>query len=163
MPTKLLERNPVRINQSSKAIMKILNSNAFHSPNEDKVGCLVGHALFGDGAAIIGSDPETLIEKPILQRVSAAQVMILDSEQAIEDHVGEMELSIHLPEDAHKLITINVDAALQEVFTPIGGGSSDRNSLFWAVHAGGRAILDEVESKLGLKEEKLGVVCIPCT
>ena len=74
-----------------------------------------------------------------------------------------MELSIHLPEDAHKLITINVDAALQEVFTPIGGGSSDRNSLFWAVHAGGRAILDEVESKLGLKEEKLGVVCIPCT
>ncbi|KAJ6971233.1 hypothetical protein D5086_027596 [Populus alba] len=137
--------------------MKILNSNAFHSPNEDKVGFLVGQALFGGGAAIIGSDPETLIEKPILQRVSAAQVMILDSEQAIEDHVGEMELAIHLSEDAHKLITINVDAALQEVFTPIGGGSSDWNSFFWAVHAGGRAILDEVESKLGLKEEKLGV------
>lgn len=138
--------------------MKMLNSNAFHSPNEVKVGCLVGQALFGDGAAIIGSDPETLIEKPILQLVSAAQVTILDSAlQAIEDHVGEMELSIHLSEDAHKLITINVDAALQEVFTPIGGGSSDWNSLFWAVHAGGRAILDDVESKLGLKEEKLGV------
>lgn len=133
--------------------MKILNSNAFHSPNEVKVGCLVGQALFGDGAAITGSDPETLI----LQLVSAAQVTILDSVQAIEDHVGEMELSIHLSEDAHKLITINVHAALQEVFTPIGGGSSDWNSLFRAVHAGGRAILDEVESKLGLKEEKLGV------
>jgi chalcone synthase len=77
------------------------------------VGCLVGQALFGDGAAIIGSDPDTLIEKPILQLVSAAQVTILDSVQAIEDHVGEMELSIHLSEDAHKLITINVDAALQ--------------------------------------------------
>jgi chalcone synthase len=89
--------------------MKILNSNAFHSPNEVKVGCLVGQALFGDGAAITGSDPETLI----LQLVSAAQVTILDSVQAIEDHVGEMELSIHLSEDAHKLITINVDAALQ--------------------------------------------------
>jgi len=90
--------------------MKILNSNAFHSPNEVKVGCLVGQALFGDGAAIIGSDPDTLIEKPILQLVSAAQVTILDSVQAIEDHVGEMELSIHLSEDAHKLITINVHA-----------------------------------------------------
>ncbi|KAJ6869774.1 chalcone synthase-like [Populus alba x Populus x berolinensis] len=136
--------------------MKILNSNAFHSPNEDKVGCLVGQALFGDGAAIIGSDPETLIEKPILQLVSAAQVMILDSEQAIEDHVGETELSIHLSEDAHKLITINVDAPLQEVFTPIGGGSVI-GTRFFGLFIGGRATLDEVESKLGLKEEKLGV------
>ncbi|XP_011041580.1 PREDICTED: chalcone synthase-like [Populus euphratica] len=138
-------------------MMKILNSNAFHSHNEDEVGCLVGQALFGDGAAIIGSDPETQIEKPLLQLVSAAQVMILDSEQAIEDHTAEMELSIHLSEDAHELITTNVDAALREILTPIGGGSSDWNSLFWAVHAGGRAILDEVESKIGFKVEKLGV------
>uniref|UniRef100_A0A6M2E785 Chalcone/stilbene synthase C-terminal domain-containing protein n=1 Tax=Populus davidiana TaxID=266767 RepID=A0A6M2E785_9ROSI len=109
----------------------------------------VASSLFGDGAAIIGSDPETLIEKPILQLVSAAQVMILDS-------VGEMELSIHLSEDAHKLITINVDAALQEVFTPIGGGSVI-GTRFFGLFIGGRATLDEVESKLGLKEEKLGV------
>uniref|UniRef100_A0A6N2KHE9 Chalcone/stilbene synthase C-terminal domain-containing protein n=1 Tax=Salix viminalis TaxID=40686 RepID=A0A6N2KHE9_SALVM len=37
------------------------------------------------------------------------------------------------------------------------GVLSDWNSLFWAVHAGGRAILDGVEAKLKLNREKLGV------
>jgi chalcone synthase len=131
----------------------------FHAPNEDQLGCLVGQALFGDGAgaAIIGSDPDTLVEKPIFQLVSAAQIMIPDSEHAIEGHVREMGLLIHLSEDVPKLISDNVEAALREVVTPIGGVLSDWNSLFWAVHAGGRAILDGVEAKLKLKKEKLGV------
>ncbi|KAJ6978215.1 hypothetical protein NC653_029953 [Populus alba x Populus x berolinensis] len=131
----------------------------FHAPNEAQLGCLVGQALFGDGAgaAIIGSDPDTLVEKPIFQLVSAAQIMIPDSEHAIEGHVREMGLLIHLSEDVPKLISDNVEAALREVVAPIGGVLSDWNSLFWAVHAGGRAILDGVEAKLKLKREKLGV------
>uniref|UniRef100_A0A6N2KB92 Chalcone/stilbene synthase N-terminal domain-containing protein n=1 Tax=Salix viminalis TaxID=40686 RepID=A0A6N2KB92_SALVM len=50
---------------------------------------VVGQALFGDGAgaAIIGSDPDPLVEKPIFQLVSAAQITIPDSEHAIEGHV----------------------------------------------------------------------------
>ncbi|XP_061956640.1 chalcone synthase-like [Populus nigra] len=131
----------------------------FHAPNEAQLGCLVGQALFGDGAgaAIIGSDTDTLVEKPIFQLVSAAQIMIPDSEHAIEGHVREMGLLVHLSEDVPKLISDNVEAALREVVTPIGGVLSDWNSLFWAVHAGGRAILDGVEAKLKLKKEKLGV------
>lgn len=40
-----------------------------------------------------------------------------------------------------------------EAFTPLG--IDDWNSLFWITHPGGPAILDEVESKLGLMEEKM--------
>ncbi|KAB5532441.1 hypothetical protein DKX38_019111 [Salix brachista] len=131
----------------------------FHAPNEAQLGCLVGQALFGDGAgaAIIGSDPDPLVEKPIFQLVSAAQITIPNSEHAIEGHVRENGLMIHLSEDVPKLISDNVEAALREVVTPIGGVLSDWNSLFWAVHAGGRAILDGVEAKLKLNKEKLGV------
>ncbi|KAG5234554.1 chalcone synthase [Salix suchowensis] len=120
----------------------------FHAPNEAQLGCLVGQALF---------DPDTLAEKPIFQLVSAAQITIPDSEHAIEGHVRENGLVIHLSEDVPKLISDNVEAALREVVTPIGGVLSDWNSLFWAVHAGGRAILDGVEAKLKLNREKLGV------
>ncbi|KAJ6417704.1 hypothetical protein OIU84_001141 [Salix udensis] len=101
--------------------------------------------------------PDPLVEKPIFQLVSAAQITIPDSEHAIEGHVRENGLMIHLSEDVPKLISDNVEAALREVVTPIGGVSSDWNSLFWAVHAGGRAILDGVEARLKLNKEKLGV------
>ncbi|KAG6754489.1 hypothetical protein POTOM_042528 [Populus tomentosa] len=79
------------------------------------------------GAAIIGSDLDTLVEKPIFQLVSAAQIMIPDSEHAIEGHVREMGLLIHLSEDVPKLISDNVEAALREVVAPIGGVLSDWN------------------------------------
>ncbi|CAK7337240.1 unnamed protein product [Dovyalis caffra] len=136
-----------------------ITAMTFHAPNEAQLECLVGQALFGDGAgaAIVGSDPDSLIEKPIFQLVSAAQITIPDSEHAVEGHLREMGLLIHLSQDVPELISDNIEVALQEVFTPTGGGSSDWNSLFWAVHPGGRAILDGIEEKLGLKEEKLGV------
>ncbi|KAJ0043984.1 hypothetical protein Pint_17983 [Pistacia integerrima] len=51
------------------------------------------------------------------------------------------------------LIANHIENRLVEVFHPLG--ISDWNSIFWATHPGGRAILDQVEAKLGLKPEKL--------
>ncbi|KAI3777281.1 hypothetical protein L1987_47080 [Smallanthus sonchifolius] len=42
---------------------------------------------------------------------------------------------------------------LERAVSPLG--LSDLNSLFWIVHPGGRAILDQVELKLSLNKEKL--------
>jgi chalcone synthase len=127
----------------------------FRGPSDAHLDNLVGQALFGDGAAaiIVGADPMLKVEKPLFELVSTAQTILPDSDGAIEGHLREVGLTFHLQEDVPRLISKNIEKSLVEAFQPLG--FSDWNSLFWIAHPGGPAILNQVESKLGLKSEKL--------
>lgn len=127
----------------------------FRGPTEVYLDSMIGQALFGDGAGavIVGADPDESIERPIFQLVWAAQTILPDSAGAIDGHLREVGLSFHLLKDVPGLISKNIEKAMDDAFKPIG--IDDWNSLFWIAHPGGPAILDQVEAKLGLKEEKL--------
>ncbi|KAM3337585.1 hypothetical protein P3S68_031910 [Capsicum galapagoense] len=127
----------------------------FHGPSDTDLDVFVGQVLFGDGAAavIIGSDPILEVEKPLFELVSATQTLIPDTRYAVYGKTSEVGLTFHLHKDVTKLISNNVEKSLTEIFEPLG--IFDWNSIFWVVHAGGRAILDQVELKLGLEPEKL--------
>nr|Q9LKP7.1 RecName: Full=Chalcone synthase; AltName: Full=Naringenin-chalcone synthase [Dianthus monspessulanus]AAF81743.1 chalcone synthase [Dianthus monspessulanus] len=127
----------------------------FRGPTEAALDSMVGQALFGDGAGalIVGSDPDLSIERPLFQMAWAGQTLLPDSEGAIDGHLREVGLTFHLLKDVPGIISKNITNALEEAFSPIG--VSDWNNLFWIAHPGGPAILDQVEAKLGLKEEKL--------
>nr|UJP17035.1 chalcone synthase CHS [Chrysanthemum x morifolium] len=127
----------------------------FRGPNDTHLDSLVGQALFGDGAAavIVGSDPDLTKERPLFEMISAAQTILPDSEGAIDGHLREVGLTFHLLKDVPGLISKNIEKALTQAFSPLG--ISDWNSIFWIAHPGGPAILDQVELKLGLKEEKM--------
>ncbi|KAK8653180.1 hypothetical protein V6N13_127190 [Hibiscus sabdariffa] len=102
-------------------------------PSDTHLDSLVGQALFGDGAAAI----------------------IIDG--AIDGHLREVGVTFHLLKDVPGLISKNIEKSLVEAFSPIG--IKDWNSIFWIAHPGGPAILDQVEAKLGLKEDKLRATC----
>ncbi|XP_078434041.1 chalcone and stilbene synthase family protein [Wolffia australiana] len=127
----------------------------FRGPTDTHLDSLVGQALFGDGAAaiIVGSDPDPALERPLFQIVSAAQTLLPDSHGAIDGHLREVGLTFHLLKDVPGLISKNIEKSLVEAFQPLD--ISDWNSLFWIAHPGGPAILDQVEEKLALKQEKL--------
>ncbi|CAN0876019.1 Chalcone synthase [Linum grandiflorum] len=127
----------------------------FRGPSDTHLDSLVGQALFGDGAAavIVGADPDTAVESPMFELVSAGQTILPDSEGAIDGHLREVGLTFHLLKDVPGLISKNIEKSLVEAFKPLG--ISDWNSLFWIAHPGGPAILDQVEEKLGLKPEKM--------
>ncbi|MCL7052150.1 hypothetical protein MKW94_015657 [Papaver nudicaule] len=130
----------------------------FRGPSDTHVDSLVGHALFSDGAGamIVGSDPNAtnlVAEHPIFQIVSASQTVLPDSENHIGGHTREVGLMVNLSKEVASLVSKNIEKSLDKAFTPIG--ISDWNSLFWIAHPGGPAILDQVEQKLGLKEDKL--------
>nr|ADF57184.1 chalcone synthase [Siraitia grosvenorii] len=127
----------------------------FRGPSHAHLDSLVGQALFGDGAAavIIGSDPDLDIERPLYELVWTGTTILPDSEGAIDGHLREVGLTFHLLKDVPGLISKNIEKSLKEAFTPLG--ISDWNSIFWIAHPGGPAILDQVEAKLGLKEEKM--------
>ncbi|XP_076955504.1 chalcone synthase-like [Bidens hawaiensis] len=127
----------------------------FRGPTDTHLDSLVGQALFGDGAAalIVGSDPDLETERPLFQMISAAQTILPDSEGAIDGHLREVGLTFHLLKDVPGLISKHIEKALVQAFSPLG--ISDWNSIFWIAHPGGPAILDQVESKLSLTEEKM--------
>ncbi|MED6105893.1 Chitin synthase, class 2 [Stylosanthes scabra] len=127
----------------------------FRGPSDTHLDSMVGQALFGDGAAavIVGADPDTTVESPLFQMVSASQTILPDSDGAIDGHLREVGLTFHLLKDVPGIISKNIEKSLTEAFAPIG--ISDWNSIFWIAHPGGPAILDQVEAKLKLKEEKL--------
>ncbi|KAA0048584.1 chalcone synthase 2 [Cucumis melo var. makuwa] len=127
----------------------------FRGPSETHLDSMVGQALFGDGAGavIVGSDPDLSAERPLYELVWTGSTVLPDSEGAIDGHLREVGLTFHLLKDVPGLISKNIEKSLKEAFTPLG--ISDWNSIFWIAHPGGPAILDQVEAKLSLKEEKM--------
>ncbi|KAK8923763.1 Bibenzyl synthase [Platanthera zijinensis] len=128
----------------------------FRAPSEEHQDDVVTQALFADGASalIIGADPiEEANERASFVIFSTTQVLLPDSEGAIGGHVSEGGLLATLHRDVPSLVSKNVGKCLEEAFTPLG--ISDWNSIFWVPHPGGRAILDQVEERVGLKPEKL--------
>ncbi|CAL0314551.1 unnamed protein product [Lupinus luteus] len=127
----------------------------FRGPNENDLNCLVGQALFGDGAGalIVGSDPIPEVEKPIFELVWTAQTIAPDSDGAICGHLSEVGLMSHLVKEVPQIVSKHINETVSEALKPLN--IDDLNSIFYIAHPGGRAILDHVETKLGLKPEKL--------
>ncbi|KAM6599172.1 hypothetical protein CsatA_018781 [Cannabis sativa] len=122
--------------------------------SKDDKGRLVGHAIFGDGAAaLVIGNADDHENKGLFQIVSTSQTILADSEGCIEGHIREDGVTFTLSPRVPKLIGDNIEMCLVEAFTPFK--ISDWNSLFWVAHPGGAAILREVESRVGLEQEKL--------
>ena len=116
---------------------------------------LVGSALFGDGAAVyvVGSDPKPEVEKAVFEVHWAGETILPESDGAIDGHLTEAGLIFHLMKDVPGLISKNIEKFLNEARK--AAGSPQWNEMFWAVHPGGPAILDQVEAKLKLTADKL--------
>ncbi|XP_074276971.1 polyketide synthase 5-like [Silene latifolia] len=90
------------------------------------MGSMVGQALFTDGAS--------------------AMIIGADVDESIgERPIFEMKLS--------QVVADNIEKPLLEALDPLG--VHDWNSIFYAVHPGGPAILDKMEAQLGLTKHKL--------
>ncbi|XP_044465830.1 chalcone synthase-like [Mangifera indica] len=128
----------------------------FHAPSDTYLDVFVGSAIFGDGAAavIVGADPSTTTERPLFQLLSASQNLIPDSEDGVVGHIRERGLQYFLSKTVTEKIANNILQCCEETFCKLS--VNDRNSLFYVVHPGGPSILQAVQQKLGLKEDKLG-------
>ncbi|GAB2285109.1 Chitin synthase, class 2 [Dionaea muscipula] len=152
-----LAKDLVENNRSARVLVVCSEITAicFRGPSDTHLDSMVGQALFGDGAAaaIVGADPDPVFECPLYRLVWTSQTLLPDSEGAIDGHLREVGLTFHLLKDVPGLISNNIEKALNDAFSPLG--IEDWNSIFWVAHPGGPAILDQVEAKIGLKEEKL--------
>ncbi|PWZ32917.1 Bisdemethoxycurcumin synthase [Zea mays] len=116
---------------------------------------LVLQSLFGDGAGavIVGADPVS-VEEPDFEMLSASQTMIPESKHVAAGQLCEDGLHFHPSREIPSLVRENIEQCMVDALSLLGIGGS-WNDLFWAVHPGGRAVLDSVEAGLRLEPHKL--------
>ncbi|KAK1661484.1 hypothetical protein QYE76_049643 [Lolium multiflorum] len=133
---------------------------AFYGAQDASLDTIVGQGLFGDGAgvAIVGADP-VVVERPLFEMAFATQTTIPGTEDAISMQLSTGGLDFHLSSQVPKLLGNNIERVLVDAFQSLGvvdvNAAAPWNDLFYAVHPGGRAILDLIEQVLGLDAEKL--------
>ncbi|KAE8800052.1 Chalcone synthase 2 [Hordeum vulgare] len=129
---------------------------AFYGPEEGRLDTILGQGIFGDGAGavIVGADPVNSVERPLFEMACATQTTIPETEDEITMRLMKGGLDFHVSVRVPKLLKSNVERCLIDALESIGV-SATWNDLFWAIHPGGRAILDHVEELLGLDAEKL--------
>ena len=119
---------------------------------------IVGSSLFADGAAaavVTGRDLPA--STPLLQLDHFETVLTPVGEEAmawnIGDHGFEMVLGTYVPH----IIDEHIVEALAPLLArdPSLAGTAYREIEHWAIHPGGRSILDKVEAKLELDEQQL--------
>ena len=129
---------------------------AFYGPESGCPDTILGQALFGDGAGavIVGADPVSPVERPLFEMAFASQTAIPETEDAISMEITKGGMAYHISNQVPRLLGSNVERCLIDAFDAIGV-SAKWNDLFWAIHPGGRAILDRIEGVLGLDDGKL--------
>nr|ALI57120.1 polyketide synthase [Aquilaria crassna] len=135
-----------------------LTVGTFRGPSESNVSDMVLRAIGGDGAAalIIGSDPDPSVERPLFEIAATSQGIVPGTEDCIGGRLTEVGLTSFLSKDVPTFIGEYIEKVLVELCGSGGLTGRDWNSFFWVVHTGGVAVLDQVEAKLGLVQEKLG-------
>jgi predicted naringenin-chalcone synthase len=139
-------RHIVRSEPTARVLVVTVELSTLHLQAERAIEPLLAMLQFGDGAAaaLVTAIPQGLtIGQPFSATVPDAADMI---RWDITDHGFAMHLSGKVPGRIGNALS---DPAL--VATLTGGHAVDR----WAVHAGGRSILDAVEHALALPSDAL--------
>ena len=137
-------RHIVRSEPGARVLVVTVELSSLHHQDEVAIEPLLMGAQFGDGAAAaIVTEGEAGLD--LGEGISAA---LEDSEELITWRIGDtgfhMRLSGEVP---GRIATALADPAVQARIT---GGRVPEEIAAWAVHAGGRSILDAVEKGLHL-------------
>lgn len=131
---------------------------SLHVRVTDDPDTILGASLFGDGAGaavVTGRDlPST---RPVLRLDHFETVLTPVGEEAmawnIGDHGFEMVLGTYVPH----IIDEHITGALEPLLArdPSLAGRAYEEIEHWAVHPGGRSIVDKVEARLELRPEQV--------
>ncbi|MBT8162888.1 MULTISPECIES: type III polyketide synthase [Arthrobacter] len=131
---------------------------SLHVRTSNDPDTIMGSAIFADGAAaavVTSREPEG--PDPAIRLDHFETVLTPVGEEAMAWNIGdegfEMVLGTYVPHIIEEHITGALEPLLARA--PAFAGRPYQDITHWAIHPGGRSILDKVESKLGLREEQM--------
>jgi predicted naringenin-chalcone synthase len=129
-----------------------------HVRSSNEPDQIVASSVFADGAAAaIVTARDLPGTEPVLDLEAFESVLTPVGEQDMAWKIGdegfEMILSSYVP----KIIDEHITGALEPLLAraPELVAAPQESIAYWAIHPGGRSILDKVEAKLGLSEAQL--------
>lgn len=127
---------------------------SLHFQKSQETDSLISASVFADGGAgVIVSGQKPTREHPFYQIDRFATSIIEHSEQDMAWTIGDtgfdMVLSTYVPEIIESNLRDSLKPLLESYQTEPG------QIAHWAIHPGGRAILDKVEQNLGIRPEQL--------
>lgn len=142
-------------NPNAVVLVICLELCTLHVQFREETDSMLANALFADGAAAVivsGRKPQ---RGPAALKVASfhsalAPEGVGDMAWEIGDHGFDIRLSTYIPKIIGGSIHQIVDHVLKDSSVDIGQVKN------WAIHPGGRAILDRIESELSLREEQIG-------
>lgn len=150
-PALKLAQSLVQSSPGAQVLIVDVEACTLHFQRDFEPDVVVANALFADGAAaiLVSGDPGPL------QLHDFRSHIIPGSENDMAWIIGETGFDMKLSSYVPRLIEGNIQAILDRLFAA-SGWSRDELKL-WAVHPGGRAILDKTSQVLGLTNNELGV------
>ena len=154
LPALKLARDICRSSPQARVLVVAVELCSLHFQQKLDKDIIVANSLFADGvaAALISASPQDSKSSPLTLEGFATRTIDM-SEQAmawkIGQHAFDMRLSVYVP----RLIQKNIGPAMQVLFGEMGIHKSEID--LWAIHPGGRAILDKTARTLELAPEAL--------
>ena len=127
---------------------------SLHLQFREEADSLLANALFADGAAaVFVSAREPAADRPALAIESFASALAPEGEQEMAWEIGDRGFDIRLSTYVPGIIAGNISAIVDGV---LRDASRTRNDIgTWAVHPGGRSIVDSIKKELNLNPEQL--------
>jgi predicted naringenin-chalcone synthase len=144
-----LARHIVRSEPGARVLLLSLELCTLHLQETSDLEQVLSFLVFGDGcaASVVTAEPEGLA----LDRFHA--VIVPDTQGLITWHIRELGFDMFLSGKVPGAIQHGLKAAADEI---LAGRKPEAIDL-WAVHPGGRTVLDAVESALALGPKALAV------
>lgn len=142
-------RHIVRSEPDARVLVVTVELSTLHLQDDLAIEPLLAMLQFGDGAAaalVMSTGPGLGLDSPFAATLG-------ESDQLIRWAIGDTGFAMHLSGE----VPGRIAAALAEPDTrsALTGGIAPQSVAAWAVHAGGRSILDAVETALALAPDAL--------
>ena len=151
VPALRLAHHAVRSDPKARVLVVTVELSTLHLQETDRLPSVLSFLLFGDGAAaaLVSGDPAGIALEDFRATV------LPDSEDLITWRIGDQGFDMHLSGDVPGRIAHALGAERGDDSGLLRGGLVHDIDL-WAVHGGGRTVLDAVEAGLGLDPAALG-------
>jgi len=138
----------------SVVLIVCLELCSLHLQFREEADSLLANSLFADGAAaVLVSAREPKGNCPALAIESFASALAPEGESEMAWEVGDRGFDIRLSTYVPNIIAANIGKIVEGVLLDASRTLNDIGT--WAVHPGGRSIVDRVEKELNLKPEQL--------
>jgi predicted naringenin-chalcone synthase len=153
-PAMKLARDICLADADARVLVINVELCSVHIQQREELDIVVSNALFADGisAALISAHKDDVNgSKYILEKFATSFASNTENDMAwrIGDHGFLMKLSVYVPD----IVKENIKPLMDGLFESSGIKQDEID--IWAIHPGGKAILEKAEEALGLRKEDL--------